>query len=123
MKKIYAFIVLLTFSSSVSAQMIILDCKDLLNDQKGKEYQTIRIDTRNKLIDMGFGFAGNNGSKIVEEKDNYFKAKYLNLDHITIYVDRYTGTVRVLRTSKDPKKKGKIELWESYKCTKANKKF
>jgi len=123
MKKIYAFIVLLTFSSSVSAQMIILDCKDLLNDQKGKEYQTIRIDTRNKLIDMGFGFAGNNGSKIVEEKDHYFKARYLNLDSMTIYVDRYSGAVKVLHTFQDPKGQKKITLDESYKCTKANKKF
>ena len=113
------FIFSFIFSVNTYAEIIILDCKNLMKDvPQNILYQTITIDTKSKNIDDGFGI-GN--SPIIEETDKYFKAKHYGPADI-IHVDRYTGVIKFILISNVNGKKT-YTLFDHYKCEKTEKKF
>ena len=125
MRKLFSTILVICslLSGNAYAEIINLDCKSLIKDEiQTNDYETIRIDTKKKEIDAGFGFGEGYGSKIIEEDDKYFKALYLGSKTTTLYIDRYTGIVKVISISNVNDKK-KYSLIEHYKCEKVEKKF
>ena len=122
MKKLLGIVVLgLLLSGNAYSNIIILDCKNLMEDKAdGTEYTTMRIDFRNKLIDTGHG--KELMSKIVEEDEKYLKAHFMGMDSETLYIDRFTGTAKVISVYKIEGRK-KYEVVESYKCTRVKKLF
>ena len=120
MKKLLAIVVLgLLWSGNSYAEIIVLDCKSLMKETpEGMLYQTIKIDTKKKVVDTGLGY----NSPIIEEDDKFFKAKHYGSDSETVYIDRYTGVIKILTTSKINGNK-KISLFEHLKCERVEKKF
>ena len=59
---------------------------------------------------------------IIEEDDKFFKAKHYGSDSETVYIDRYTGVIKILTISKINGNK-KISLFEHLKCERVEKKF
>ena len=113
----------LLWSGNVYAELITLDCKSLIKDQpQNMKYMTLRIDTKKKIIETGFGFGPGYESQIIEETNEYFKAKYLNSDTGTVFIDRYTGIVKIISTYNSDGKKN-YNLDEHLKCEKAQKRF
>ena len=125
MKKLFYLILVLglLLSGNAYAELITLDCKSLIKDQpQNMKYMTLRIDTKKKIIDTGFGFGPGYESAIIEETNEYFKAKYLNSDSGTVFIDRYTGIVKIISTYNSDKKKS-YNLDEHFRCEKAQKRF
>ncbi len=120
LKKLLAIIVLgLLWSGNSYAEIIVLDCRSLMKETpEGMLYQTIKIDTKKKVVDTGLGY----NSPIIEEDDKFFKAKHYGLDSETVYIDHYTGVIKILTTYKINGNK-KISLFEHLKCERVEKKF
>ena len=124
MKKLICIVVLgLLWGGNAYAELITLDCKSLIKDQpQNMKYMTLRIDTKKKIIDTGFGFGPGYESPIIEETNKYFKAKYLNSDTGTVFIDRYTGIVKIISAYNSDRKKS-YNLDEHFRCEKAQKIF
>ena len=121
MKNVLVILILsLFFCGNSYSKIITLDCKSLIKEQEQNLlYQTINIDTDKKLIDTGLGY----NSPIIEETDKFFKAKHYGSDSETVYVDRYTGVVKIISVSKIGDQKKKYSLFDHFKCEVARKKF
>ncbi|WP_440915730.1 hypothetical protein [Candidatus Pelagibacter sp.] len=122
MKKLFLNILVLTllFRGSAIAEIIILDCKNLIKDTpQNMLYQTITIDTKAKTFDTGMGL---DISPIVEETDKYFKAKHYGSDSETVFIDRYSGVIKIISVSNVNGKKS-YSLFEHYKCERTKQKF
>lgn len=120
MKKLLMILLLSFFMSNyANAEIITLDCKSLMKETpQNMLYQTIKINTKEKYIDTGLGI----NSPIVEETDEYFKAKHYGSDSETVHVDRYTGVLKIIRISK-VNGENKYRLFEHLKCERTKKKF
>jgi hypothetical protein len=120
MKKLLGILVLgLLLSGNAYAEIITLDCKSLMEETpQNLRYQTIKINTKEKYIDTGFGI----NSPIVEETDEYFKAKHYGSDGETVHIDRYTGVLKIISISNVNGEK-KYSLFDHLKCEKTKKKF
>lgn len=117
-KFVLAFIITLLCSATF-AEIITLDCKSLMKETpQNMLYQTIKINTKEKYIDTGLGI----NSPIVEETDEYFKAKHYGSDSETVHVDRYTGVLKIITISK-VNGKNNYSLFDHLKCERTKKKF
>ena len=121
-KRIFlAFIFSFVFSANTYAEFVTLDCKSLMKETpQNMLYQTIKINLRDKWIDTGLGMGVY--SPIVEETEEYFKAKHYGSDNETVHIDRYTGVLKIISISNVNGEK-KYSLFDHLKCEKTKKKF